>query len=55
MARGSKSGYNPLRRPERPEGALTLAECWAYVAARLMLRMVGVVLLSKGAARFSAT
>ena len=24
------SGYNPLRRPDRPEGPLTLAECWAH-------------------------
>ena len=24
------SGYNPLRRADRPEGPLTLAECWAH-------------------------
>ena len=29
--------------------------CQAYVAARAMLRMVGVVLLRKGTVRFSAT
>ena len=29
------SGYNPLRRPDRPEGALTLAECWAHARRAL--------------------
>ena len=29
------SGYNPLRRPDRPEGPLTLAECWAHARRAL--------------------
>ncbi|MDE0456877.1 MAG: transposase, partial [Chromatiales bacterium] len=31
-------GHNRLRREDRPGGALTLAACWTYVAARIMLR-----------------
>ena len=29
------SGYNPLRRADRPEGPLTLAECWAHARRAL--------------------
>ena len=29
------SGYNPLRRPDRPGGPLTLAECWAHARRAL--------------------
>ena len=29
------SRYNPLRRPDRPEGPLTLAECWAHARRAL--------------------
>jgi len=49
------SGHNRLGRSTRPGGALTLAACWIYVAARPMLRMVGIALLNKAVARFSAT
>ena len=49
------AGHNRLARPDRPGGALTLAACWVYVAARLMSRMVATALLSRRTALFSAT
>ncbi len=51
----SFAGYNRLYAAGRLPGPVTEVPCWAYVAARPMLRMVGIVLLNKAAARFSAT
>ena len=49
------SGYNRLRRAERTGGALTLASCWTYVAARIMLRRAGIDAPAKRIPIFSAT
>ena len=49
------AGYRRLYEPGRSPGPVTEALCWAYVAARPMLRMVAIVLLDKATARFSAT
>ena len=49
------AGYNRLYEPGRSPGPVTEAACFAYVAARPMLRMVAIVLLDKATARFSAT
>ena len=34
-------GHHRLRREDRPGGPLTLASCWVYVAAGMMLRRAG--------------
>ena len=48
-------GHNRLRREDRPGGALTLAACWVYVAARIMLRRAGIDAPAKRIPIFSAT
>ena len=49
------AGFNPLYAPGRVPGPVTEALCWAYVAVRFMLRMVGIALLSRRTVQFSAT
>ena len=48
-------GHNRLRREDRPGGALTLAACWTYVAARNMLRRAGIDAPARRIPIFSAT
>ena len=49
------SGYHRLRRSDRPGGALELAACWAYVAARIMLRRAAAGVQGMKILHFSAT
>ena len=48
-------GHNRLRREDRPGGALTLAACWTYVAARIMLRRAAAGVQGMKILHFSAT
>ena len=48
-------GHSRLRREDRPGGALTLASCWTYVAARIMLRRVGTSVQGRRILDVSAT
>ena len=49
------AGFNPLYAPGRVPGPVIEALCWAYVAARIMLRRAGIDAPAKRIPIFSAT